>query len=171
MNQLRINLGRISKKHWLLCRKRNSNMEQMFITGYRNSWNQRFYKRRGKVLQHDGEGHIKSSRRMVHKGWIHVCPFFWHGSHGENQMENGLSKIFYVRVQTIDVSDQAIFTLNYSGIHNEEWKKINKSKSLTSTQRWWDHFMSFMMMVHQYQADPNFNQSCMNCRACFQLPL
>ena len=31
----------------------------------------------------------------------------------KNQVENGLSNIFDSQVQTIDVSDQAVFTLKY----------------------------------------------------------
>ena len=37
----------------------------------------------------------------------------------KNQMENGLSKIFNFWGQTIDVSDQAIFTLKDTGLHDE----------------------------------------------------
>ena len=38
---------------------------------------------------------------------IPVCPFFSHGSPGENQGINGLCKLFDLRGQTIDVSNQA----------------------------------------------------------------
>ena len=31
--------------------------------------------------------------------------------------------------------------------------------------------MSFVMMVHQDQADPKYNYICMTCRECIQLPL
>ena len=33
----------------------------------------------------------------------------------KTQVENGLCKLFDVLGQTIDVSDQAVFVLNYSG--------------------------------------------------------
>ena len=58
---------------------------------------------------------------------------------------NGLSKIFDFQGQTIDVSDQAVFILNYSVLHDEEGNKINVSNPLTAAQRrsgrfclsWW----------------------------------
>ena len=36
----------------------------------------------------------------------------------KNPVENGLSKLLDFCVQKIDVSDQAVFTLKYSGLHN-----------------------------------------------------
>ena len=67
------------------------------------------------------------------------------GSPVKTQVENGLSKIFDFRGQTIDVSDQAIFILNDSGIHDEEGNKTNVSDPLIEYQRrsgrfclsWW----------------------------------
>ena len=40
------------------------------------------------------------------------------GSPVKTQVENGLNKLFYFQGQTIDVSDQSIFTLNYLGLHD-----------------------------------------------------
>ena len=39
------------------------------------------------------------------------------------QVVNGLSKIFDFRGQNIDASEQAVFTLNYSDLHDEEGGK------------------------------------------------
>ena len=85
-------------------------------------------------------------------------------------MENGLSKIFYLQGQKIDVSDQAVFTLVNSGLHDEEGRKTNVSNPLTASQRRSGSFLSFMMTVHPDQADPNCNHNCMTCREFFKLP-
>ena len=53
----------------------------------------------------------------------------------KNQVENGLSKLFDFRGQTIDVSDQFVFVLNYSVLRDEEGKKTNVIKPLTESQR------------------------------------
>ena len=42
-----------------------------------------------------------------------------------------LNNLFGLRGQTIDVYDQAVFTIKYSGIKYEEGKKINISDLLT----------------------------------------
>ena len=47
----------------------------------------------------------------------------------KTQVENGLSKLFGFRGQTIDVSDQAVFTLKYLVLHDEEGKKTNVNSS------------------------------------------
>ena len=44
----------------------------------------------------------------------------------KNQVENGMNKIFDFRGQTIGVSDQAIFTLKYLGLHDKEGIKSTK---------------------------------------------
>ena len=94
------------------------------------------------------------------------------GAPVKTQVENGLSKIFNFRVQTIDVSDQAVFILKDSFLHDEEGKKTNLSDPLTTAQRGSGHFFfPFMMTVHPYQADPKCNYMSMTCRACVQLPL
>ena len=49
------------------------------------------------------------------------------------QVENGLKKLFNLQGHTIDVSYQAIFTLKYSGLCDEEGNKINISDPLTAT--------------------------------------
>ena len=51
----------------------------------------------------------------------------------KTQVENGLIKLFDFQRQTIDVFDQSIFTLKYSGLHDKEEKKINISDPLTAT--------------------------------------
>ena len=81
------------------------------------------------------------------------------------QVENGMSKLFGLRGQTIYVSDQAIFILKYSGLHDKEGNKINIRKPLIENQRLLGQFLSFMMMVHPDQGDPKWKNSCMDCRA------
>ena len=51
------------------------------------------------------------------------------------QVENVLSKLFNFRGQTIDMSDQAVFTLKYLGLFGEEVNKTNVSDPLTVGQR------------------------------------
>ena len=51
----------------------------------------------------------------------------------KTQVENVMSKIFNFRGQTIDMSDQAVFNLKDSSIHEEERKKINTSNPLTAS--------------------------------------
>ena len=53
----------------------------------------------------------------------------------KTQLENGLSKLFDLQGQTIDTSEQEVLTLNDSGLHDEEGKKINTSGPLTAAQR------------------------------------
>ena len=70
------------------------------------------------------------------------------GSTVKTYVENGLSKLFDFRVQTVDVSDQAVFILNDSIINDEEVKKTNVSDPLTADQRRSVRFLSFMMTFH-----------------------
>ena len=65
----------------------------------------------------------------------------------KNQAENGISKLFDLRVQTIDVSNQDVFTLNYLGLNDGEGKKTNVSDPLTVGQRRSGIF-SFMITVY-----------------------
>ena len=51
----------------------------------------------------------------------------------KTQVVNGLNNIFNFRGRTIDVYDQEVFILNYSGLHDDEGNKINISDSLTAT--------------------------------------
>ena len=49
-----------------------------------------------------------------------MCDYFVDmGSPVKTQVEIGLSKIFDLQGHTIDVSDQAVFILQYSGLHYE----------------------------------------------------
>ena len=86
-----------------------------------------------------------------------------------NQMENGLSKLFDLWGQTIDTSEQAVFNLKHSGLHDEEGKKINTSDPLTAVQKRSGRFLSLMMTVHPYLAEQNCKHSRMTCRSCVQL--
>ena len=79
--------------------------------------------------------------------------FFDTGAPVKTQVENGLSKLFNLRIQTINVSDQAVFILKDSGCHDERGKKTNVSDLLTTTPRRSGIFLSFMMTVHPYQDD------------------
>ena len=84
-------------------------------------------------------------------------------------MENGLSKLFNFWGHTIDVSDQEVFTLKYSGLHDEEGNKTNVRDPLIVGQRLSGSFLSFMIMVHPYKDDTNCKHSPMNCRDCIKL--
>ena len=57
------------------------------------------------------------------------------------RVENGLSKLFNLWGQTIDISDQAIFILKDSGLHDEEENKTNVRYPLTTSQRRSGHFL------------------------------
>ena len=63
------------------------------------------------------------------------------------------------------------FILKDLVIHDEEEKKTNASDPLTAGQRSSGRFLSFMMTVHSYQADTNFNYSRMTCRTYIKLLL
>ena len=62
-------------------------------------------------------------------------PFFYMEALVKRQVENGLNKIFHLRGLNIDVSDQAVFILKDSGLHDEEGKKTNVSYLLIAAQR------------------------------------
>ena len=98
-------------------------------------------------------------------------PFVDMGAPVKTQVENGLSKLFDFRGQTINTSDQAVLTLKDSGLHDEEGKKINTSETLTESQRSSGSVLYFMMAVHPDQAEPNWKHSHMTCRACVKLHL
>ena len=53
----------------------------------------------------------------------------------KTQVQNGISKILNLWVQTIDVSDQAVFTLKDSGVYEKEVKKTNVSNLIIVGQR------------------------------------
>ena len=91
------------------------------------------------------------------------------GAPVKTQVVNGLSKLFDLQGQTIDVSEQAVFILKDSGLRDEEGKKTNVSNPLTAVQRRSGRIFPFVMTVHPNQADPNFKHSQMTCRACVQL--
>ena len=83
--------------------------------------------------------------------FVPIC--FEMGASTKNQVENGLSQLSNFRGHTIDVYEQAILTLTYSDLHDEQGKKINIRDPLTEVQRQPGSFLSFMMMVHPDQAD------------------
>ena len=61
----------------------------------------------------------------------------------KTQVENGLSKLFDFRGQTIDVSYQAVFILKDPGLRDDEGKKTNISDPLTAAQRMSGRFFVF----------------------------
>ena len=89
----------------------------------------------------------------------------------KTQVENGLIKLFNFRGQNIDIFDQVVFTLNDSGLYDEEGNKINTSRPLTAVQRRSGRFVLLMMTVHPYQDDTKCKKSTTTCRDCIQLPL
>ena len=108
---------------------------------------------------------------LCHKGWSPLCPFYGTGYPVKKQVENGLSKLLDLQGHTIYVSDQAIFILRDSGIHDEEGKKTNVSDPLIEAQRRSDSFLSFTMTVHPEKADLNWNYSRMTCRGLNSTPI
>ena len=66
----------------------------------------------------------------------------------KNHMENGLSELLDLQVQTIYMSDQYTLPWKDSGIYDEGGEKNIISNPLTETQRQSGIFLSFMMMVH-----------------------
>ena len=89
----------------------------------------------------------------------------------KTKVEIFLIKLFNLQARTIDMSDQDVFTLKDSGLHDEEGKEIITSNPLTAAHRQSGHFLSFIMTVHPYQAGPNYKHISITCRACIQLPL
>ena len=89
----------------------------------------------------------------------------------KTQVGNGLSKIFGLPSQTIDVSDQAVFTLKDFFLRDYEGKKTSVSNLFRASQRRSGSFWSFLMTVHPYQYDPNCKHSRIPFRECIQLPL
>ena len=89
----------------------------------------------------------------------------------KTQVENGLSALFSLRVQIIDMSGQANFTLKDSGLHDEEGKKTSISDLLAVGQRHKGCCFLFIIMVNPYQEDPNCKHNHMICKACIQLSL
>ena len=64
------------------------------------------------------------------------------------------------------MSEQVVFTLKYLGLHDEEENKTNARNPLTEGQRQSGRFLSFMMTIHPYQADPKCKHGRMHCRDC-----
>ena len=93
------------------------------------------------------------------------------GAPVKTEVVNGLKNLFGFQGETIDVFDQAVFTLKYSGLHDKEGKKINISYPLTVTQRGSGCFLLFMMMVHPEQADTKFKNIRMAFVDGFQIGL
>ena len=81
--------------------------------------------------------------------------FFNMGYPVKTQVGNGLSKLFDLWGHTIDMSDQAFFILKDFGLHDEEGNKTNVSNPLTAGKRRSGRFLSLVITVHPYQADPN----------------
>ena len=97
----------------------NNTMEQMFILGSIDGWNQHFYKLKLQVLQLNGAGHFKKRISLLHKVWSHVWYFCWNISPGEKPGGNVMSGIFGFRGQTIDEYYQVLIDLKDLGLHGE----------------------------------------------------
>ena len=93
------------------------------------------------------------------------------GAPVKTEVVNGLKNLFGFQGETIDVFDQAVFTLKYLGLHDKEGKKINISDPLTLTQRRSGFFLLFIMMVHPEQADTKFKNIHMAFMDGFQVGL
>ena len=171
MNQLRMSQGRTGKSSasWggsekIVWNRYLYQVPYMVGTNAYTNENHKFYSSKVQGIS------ILGGYCATEVGAICAC-FVGVGDLVKNHVENILIKLFYFRGQTIDTYDQAVFTLKDSGIHGDEVKKISLSNPLTAVQRSSGRFVSFMMTVHSYQADPNWNHSCITCRACVKLPL
>ena len=60
----------------------------------------------------------------------------------KTQVENGISRIFDLRGQTIDISDQAVSILKDSGLYDDEGKNTNGCDPLTA-----DHSSSGRLFI------------------------
>ena len=110
-------------------------MEQMFIPGSIYSWNKHFYKKTHKLYKSTVQAISKVGGDFSTKvGSLCDC-FVDIGDPVKIQVKNGLNKLFNFQGQTIDVSDQAVFTFKDSGLHDEEGKKTKVSDPITSAQR------------------------------------
>ena len=87
--------------------------------GSRYGWNQRFHKQKAQFLQINSAGNFKRRIRLHQKVGSLCALFVDIGGPVETQVENGISKLFDFWGQTIDVSDQAFFTLKDLVIHDE----------------------------------------------------
>ena len=66
--------------------------------------------------------------------------FVYMGAPVKTQVKNGLSKLFYFRGHTIDVSDQAVFILKDLRLHDEEANKTNVRNPIRAGERSSGHF-------------------------------
>ena len=69
------------------------------------------------------------------------------------------------------MSEQSVFTLKYSLIHDEDENIINIGDPLSATQSKSCHILSFMMTFNPYQTDTKYKKIHMTCFECVQLPL
>ena len=95
--------------------------------------------------------------------------FFWHGITSENQVENGLEKLFDFWVQIIDVSDNDIFVLTCVGLNNRKVINTTIGNPIKESQRRTCHFLLLIIAVQIDQSEPKFKYRQMNCRDCVQL--
>ena len=86
----------------------------MFISGSSDGGNKHLYKLKA-MLQDISSGEGDCATEV---GAMCAC-FVDMGAPVKTQAENGLSKLFKFWGQTIDVSDQNIFTLKYFGINDK----------------------------------------------------
>ena len=84
----------------------------------------------------------------------------------KNKMENGLSKLFNFWGQTIHVTDQTVFTLEYFGLNDWEGEEKNKRPAHIKPEA-----IRYFLVVNDDQDDPKCKHSSMTCRACVKLTL
>ena len=94
-------------------------MEQMFISGSKNVWNQRFHKWKAQIYNLMVQAISRGGGDCAAKVQSLCSCFVYMGSPVKTQVKNVLNKIFNLRVQTIDLSDQAVFILKYLVLHDE----------------------------------------------------
>ena len=98
----------------------------MVVTTAFTKTNYKFYKSTVQEIS-KVEGDCTTKVRYLCESFLDI------GVTAKSQVGNGLSKIFDFLDQTIDVSDQAFFTLKYSGLHEKEGNKISISNLLIAT--------------------------------------
>ena len=148
--------------------EKKSIMEHIFIPGSSNGCNHRFYRHK-QIFYNSKVQAISRGGGDCHKHYGCLCALFYIGEPIKTQLKIGMIKLFNLRGHIIDVYDQAVFTLNDQGLHDEQGKKINISGLLTAFQRLSGRFLSFMMTVHLYQDNSNLKHICTTCSACVQL--
>ena len=145
-------------------------MENMFISSSSNVWNQRFHKQKPQVLELNGAVISSGGVDCATKVGALCAQFVEILAPVKPQVENCLSNIFNLWVQTIGVSDQDVFTLKDSGLHDEKGKNHYKRPAHSSPEATRSVWL-YTMTAHPDQADPKFKHNPMTLRECAQFQL